>query len=193
MNLNRYVSGFIFIILSFFLTENSNADGVVYYNAQGEQVTEAESRKISKEWSQKVKARIKEASESAKKLPKPKISYKRETVRVKEEKIAKDSTVPKAIQKAQQSIQIIGIWSDPGVGYNNFGGGVVKIYKQGNKVYLEQLFNDGSERNIEVIERRGNRFDPNPESGYGEHYIINNFGNLEVRDMLGLIKTAKKR
>ncbi len=202
MNFNRYIATVIFSVLSFLFVASVSADRV-FYNAPGEQIIEAEYRVLSKKYDEKfIKAKLrwpdppwKDQSKITKKQPKPKTTHKRETVRVKEGKITKDSAVPKKVIRKVQQDQIIGSWDVPGVGHDNFGAGVIKIYRRGGKVYHEQFFNDGSVRTLDVIvrnTRRGMRFDPNPPSGDGEHYIINRYGNLEVRDDLGLVRTGKK-
>ena len=74
--------------------------------------------------------------------------------------------------------------------------GVIIIYRQDGKTFLERNFKDGSSMREEVVERpspRGRRFEiRKPSSDDGAYYLINKDGNLQLRDKQGVINNSKK-
>ena len=73
-------------------------------------------------------------------------------------------------------------------------GGVITIYREDDTLYIEQKFSDGSELTEELVEKPsplGQRFDK-VEPGFGDYWIIDTAGNLQLRDSAGLISTEKK-
>ena len=62
-------------------------------------------------------------------------------------------------------------------------------------MYLKSKFQDGSNSTERVIEKEsilGRRFDPAKSSPSGDHYIIDDDGNLLLMDLDGLINVAMK-
>ena len=69
------------------------------------------------------------------------------------------------------------------------------IYLENGKPYMEQKLKDGSMLNKELVKKtssRGQRFEEKEGSRFGEYYLIDRRGNLEVGDQDGLIATATK-
>jgi hypothetical protein len=70
----------------------------------------------------------------------------------------------------------------------------ITIYRQSGKVFAEEVFKDTSRNTDELIEKPDRRFDhkidPNPADR--SYWIIDQAGNLQMRDKTGLILTAKK-
>ncbi len=86
--------------------------------------------------------------------------------------------------------QIIGCWIDDAV-----LGSCIAIYKKSNKLFMEQMFSDGSSLKNEIIEResnQGRRFDKVKHSTSGDHWVILPNGILQTRDNEGLISTARR-
>ena len=82
--------------------------------------------------------------------------------------------------------EVIGSWLDQVIPSK------LTIYREQGTLYLEQKFQDGSGPKVELLEKSspsGRRFD-SKESSFGEHWIVNGEGNLEVRDNHGLISVA---
>ena len=89
------------------------------------------------------------------------------------------------------SREVIGNWLDE----TPFIGGRITIFEQDGKLFIEQRFKDGSHMKEEIVERRspsGRRFEDKEENSYGEFYLIDYQGNLQLWDQEGLIATAKK-
>ena len=71
----------------------------------------------------------------------------------------------------------------------------ITIYQENGKLYKKQEFkgSDGFHREMEKIpSSSGQRFQEKDGSGYGEYYLIDGQGNLQLWDQEGLITTAKK-
>lgn len=82
---------------------------------------------------------------------------------------------------------VIGIWLDRD--------GKITIYRKGGKLYLERKFKDGSSSNNKMVEKSsssGKGFEEKGGASFGEYYVIDRQGNLQIRDQDGLVATAKK-
>jgi hypothetical protein len=87
--------------------------------------------------------------------------------------------------------EVVGSWLDQ----SPMVGGRISIYRKEGMLYMERTFKDGSSSNKELAEKPssgGKRFEEKGGSRFGEHYIIDEQGNLQIRDQEGLIATAKK-
>ena len=87
--------------------------------------------------------------------------------------------------------EIIGRWLDQ----SHFVGSRITIYREGGTLYVEQKHKDGSAGNEELVEKSsplGRRFDKVEGSRFGDHWVLDNQGNLQFRDNEGLISTARK-
>jgi len=99
-----------------------------------------------------------------------------------------------AMQKqssAKPGREIIGTWYDEAP----YASRKLVLYKENNKLIMESHFKDGSTMIQELIEKKsslGRRLEEKEGSSFGEFYIINKNGDLEMRDSEGLIATAKK-
>jgi hypothetical protein len=85
--------------------------------------------------------------------------------------------------------QVIGSWLD------EYSPSQITIYREGDTLYMEQKFKDGSSLKEELVEKPspfGQRFDLKEGSSFGDHWVINLEGNLEILDNTGLISTAKR-
>jgi hypothetical protein len=109
----------------------------------------------------------------------------------KEQKPKIDIQIPKIQSKPSDDIQnALGKWIEYG-----YLGGSISIFKEGDNLVLKREFSDESILKEEVTRRKtrnGIRFDLKEESPSGDYYLINHKGDLEIRDELGLIRTAKK-
>lgn len=86
---------------------------------------------------------------------------------------------------------IIGRWLDE----SPFIGSRITIFREDGKLYIEQIFKDGSGGKKELIEKQsplGRRFDTVTGSSAGDHWLLDSRGSLQIRDNEGLIATAKK-
>lgn len=87
--------------------------------------------------------------------------------------------------------EVVGSWFDQ----TPMVGGKISIYHKDGKVYMERTFNDGSSSKKEMVKKpssNGKRFEEKSGSNFGEHYIIDQQDNLQIRDQEGLISTARK-
>lgn len=92
-------------------------------------------------------------------------------------------------QPEDPSRDVVGTWID------DFLGTKMTIYRQQHQFFLEEKFKDGTALRQEVVETRsplGRRFNETEEPAEGEYFIINQRGNLELRDNEGLIATARR-
>ena len=69
-------------------------------------------------------------------------------------------------------------------------GSIIEIYKDGGNFYSYWIYNDGS-TTTDILTRKGKAIFYNLGSESGDHYIINGVNQLEIRDDLGLITTAR--
>ena len=86
--------------------------------------------------------------------------------------------------------KVIGIW----LGQTVYGS-LYTLYREEGALYMEWKFKDGSILKYALIEKPsplGYRFDIKGGSSTGDHWIIDLEGNLQIRDMAGLISTAKR-
>ena len=85
--------------------------------------------------------------------------------------------------------EVIGRWLD------EFSGSQISIYREGGTLFVEQKFKDGSVLKEELVEKPstlGRRFDNKQRSSFGDHRVIDRAGDLQIRDNVGLISTAKR-
>jgi len=87
--------------------------------------------------------------------------------------------------------KIIGSW----LGQTVYDGSRYTLYREEGARYMELKFKDGSILKHALVEKPsplGYRFDIKEGSSTGDHWIIDLEGNLQIRDMAGLISTAKR-
>ena len=85
--------------------------------------------------------------------------------------------------------EIIGIWLDENIPAK------LVLFRKNGKSFIETTYKDGSIGTYEMIEKntsRGLRFDDKKGSAFGDHYLINKNGELELRDDEGLIYIINK-
>jgi len=83
----------------------------------------------------------------------------------------------------------IGRWLD------DFSGNQIVMYSEGGKSYVEQYLKDGSFLKEELEgnpSTPGQRLESKGGSGLGRYWVVDNTGNLQIRDNVGLISTAKR-
>lgn len=88
---------------------------------------------------------------------------------------------------------IIGRWRDDSS--NPLFHSTIIIYAQRGQLYLENEFDDGSVRKLELVEREsplGRRFDPIPTSRLGDHWVVDSNGDLLLRDRQGTATKARR-
>jgi hypothetical protein len=89
------------------------------------------------------------------------------------------------------SVTIVGKWLDE----TPFFGNITIIFHQNGKPFMKNIYNDGSSGLKKLIEKkssRGRHFEEVGGSEYGDHYLLDSSGNLQLRDNMGLIRIAKK-
>ena len=94
-------------------------------------------------------------------------------------------------EATDSSREVIGTWLDE----SPVIGSKITIYRQNGKLYMEQIFGDGSSSKEEMTKKassRGQRFEEKTSSSSGDYYLINTRGDLEMRDQIGLVATARK-
>ncbi len=87
--------------------------------------------------------------------------------------------------------EVIGKWIDDTPNSE----GILTLFRENSKVYLEIMHKDGSSDLKEMSEHftsLGFRFDEKPKNPSGEFYSISNRGNLQIVDIEVIIKTYKK-
>ena len=85
--------------------------------------------------------------------------------------------------------EVIGIWLDENITAK------IALFRKNSKSFIETTYKDGSVGIYEMIEKntsRGLRFDNKKGSAFGDHYLINKNGELELRDDEGLIYIINK-
>ncbi len=96
-----------------------------------------------------------------------------------------------AAEPAPSNREVIGSWLDE----ITYAGSRITIYQKDGSLYVEWKFKDGSSLQEELVEKPsplGRRFDKKEGSSFGDHWIINQEGNLQIRDNDGLISTAMR-
>ena len=76
-----------------------------------------------------------------------------------------------------------------------FLGRRIVIFRDKDKLFMESTYEDGSSGTSEIVESQsplGRRFNNPGGSTYGDHYVLDSNGDLQLRDDDGLISTAKK-
>ena len=108
--------------------------------------------------------------------------------------VAEEADLRAVAQEADLRADILGIWLDE----RPFVANKTTIYRQNGKLYMEWKFHDGNSINEEMVKKTslsGERFEEKGSShillAFGEYYVVNQRGNLELRDNDGLISTAK--
>ena len=94
-------------------------------------------------------------------------------------------------QPNEPSQEVINSWLDQ----MQFGGNRATIFRQDGKLFMENKYRDGSSSKKEIVERpcaKGKKFQDKEGNRFGEFYLIDNQGNLQLWDQDGLISTAKK-
>lgn len=94
-------------------------------------------------------------------------------------------------QADDPSQEVIGSWLDE----RPFVGNRITIFRQNGKIFMENTYKDGSSGKKEIIGKfstSGKKFEDKKENGFGEFYLIDNQGNLQLWDQDGIISTAKK-
>ncbi len=91
------------------------------------------------------------------------------------------------------SRNVVGRWLDE----SPFVGNRTTIFQKNGKLYMENVYKDGSRGETELIDKKssfGRRFDKADGSGSdsGAHWILDSNGDLQLRDSMGWISTAKK-
>jgi len=89
------------------------------------------------------------------------------------------------------SREVIGIWLDE----SPFIGSRITIFRQNRKLFLENMYTDGSSGKKEFVEKLSGKdrtFRKKEGSSVGEFYLIDKQGNLQLWDQEGIIWTAKK-
>lgn len=94
-------------------------------------------------------------------------------------------------EATDSSRKVIGIWLDesPVIGSKFI------LYRQNDKLYMERVFGNGSSSNEEMVKKTsssGQRFEEKTSSSSGDYYLINTRGDLEMRDQVGLVATARR-
>lgn len=88
------------------------------------------------------------------------------------------------------SKEILGRWLDD----SPIIGSAITLYREKKRLFLQTRYKDGSESIVEVKRTqttRGERLVDKQGNSFGEHYVIDKQGNLQIRDQDGLIATAK--
>ncbi len=94
-------------------------------------------------------------------------------------------------QPDDPSREIIGSWIDDRM----YVGNRTTIFRQDGKLFMENTYADGSSGKKEIVAKpsvSGKKFEDKEDKGFGDFYLIDSRGNLQLRDQDGLISTAKK-
>jgi hypothetical protein len=70
----------------------------------------------------------------------------------------------------------------------------ITLYKADNRIFMKRLIQDGSGGTVEMIEKksdRGRQFESRKANAFGEYYLINRAGELEIWDRQGKILSCK--
>lgn len=94
-------------------------------------------------------------------------------------------------QPDDPSREVIGSWLDE----SPFVGSRITIFRQNGKLFIENTYKDGSSGKKEIVEKLSGKdrtFREKERNSFGEFYLIDSQGNLQLWDQEGLISTAKK-
>ena len=89
------------------------------------------------------------------------------------------------------SREVIGSWLDE----TPYMGRRITIFRQNGKLFMESVWYDGSSGKKEIVEKLSDQrrtFREKERNSFGEFYLIDSQGNLQLWDQEGLISTAKK-
>lgn len=93
-------------------------------------------------------------------------------------------------QPTDPSREVLGRWLDE----RPFVGNMITIFRQAGNLFMENAFADGSSGKMEILARPspfGKRFEDKDPNDFGEYFLIDSDGNLQLWDRDGLISTAK--
>ena len=85
--------------------------------------------------------------------------------------------------------QVVGVWLDP----SPLVGGRITIYWESGRTYMRNEFRDGGDSTNEVSStetRHGTRFEQLGRNRTGDFFLLDERGDLQIRDSQGLIATA---
>lgn len=88
------------------------------------------------------------------------------------------------------SREVIGTWLDE----SPYMGNRIIIYRKDGKLFLERKFGNGSSYEMELVQKpltRGKRFEEKEGNKFGEYYLVDHQGNLQMWDQEGLITTLR--
>ena len=94
-------------------------------------------------------------------------------------------------QPDDPSREVIGSWIDDTMYFGNR----TTIFRQDGKLFMENTYEDGSSGKREIVAKpstSGKKFEDKEGNRFGEFYLIDSQGNLQLLDQDGLISTAKK-
>jgi hypothetical protein len=94
-------------------------------------------------------------------------------------------------QHDDPSREVIGSWLDD----RPFIGNRITIFRQNGKLFMENTYKDGSSGKMEIVKKlsdKGITFRGKEINRFGEFYLIDNQGNLQMWDEEGIISTARK-
>ena len=94
-------------------------------------------------------------------------------------------------QPDASSREVIGSWLDD----SPFIASRVTIFRQNGKLFIENTYKDGSSGKKEIVEKLSGKdrtFREKERNSFGEFYLIDSQGNLQLWDREGLMSTAKK-
>lgn len=102
-------------------------------------------------------------------------------------------------ERADVSEALLSDREDIGKWLDEVSGIQIVMYREDGKSYVEQYFRDGKFLKEELVGNpstpgtrlEAKRLEPNGRSG-GGHWVIDNSGNLQIRDNVGLVSTAKR-
>lgn len=105
---------------------------------------------------------------------------------------ADDAQEAKEVAKSQKD-GVIGKWRDNVT--NPIFHSAVTILVEDGKIYYLNEYDDGSEKRMQLVETEsdlGRRFDPVFETRMGDHWVVDENGDLLMRDKHGTAAVAKK-
>ena len=94
------------------------------------------------------------------------------------------------VNSSNYSGEIIGKWLDEAP----YVGATYTLYKKDSKILMSCKFKDGSSSEKEMIQKSQSgrlRFEERRGNSFGEYYLVDSTGNLDVYDTQGLIRTFR--